>query len=104
MAKSFMLVLVKKAAKMATLVVSLLIRLSLVSLVLKVVVFPAVAQLRKRPKKIIPSGIIFLSFAMRAVIDSIWGLIAGEAAFFAARFLVKPVAVGVELGFDQLVV
>lgn len=96
MAKSFMLVLVKKVVKTATLVVSLLIRLSLVSLVLKVDVFHVVAQLRKRPnEKIIPSGIIFLAFTMRAVIDAVWGLVFGESAFFAARFLVEPVAVGV---------
>ena len=84
MAKSFTLVLVKKVVKTVILAVSLLIRLSLVSLVLKVDVFHVVAQLRKRPnKKIIPSGIIFLAFAMRAVIGAIWGLVSGEPAFFA---------------------
>lgn len=41
---------------------------------------------------------------MRAVIDAIWGLVSGEPAFFAARFLVEPVAVGVQLGLDELFV
>ena len=31
-------------------------------------------------------------------------LITGEATFFAAGFLVEPVAVGVEIGFGEIVV
>ena len=31
-------------------------------------------------------------------------MVAGEAAFFAGGFGVEPVAIGVELGFDEIVV
>lgn len=39
--------------------------------------------------------------AVRAVILTVWGLVSGEMAMRAGGFLMEPVAVGVELVFDE---
>ena len=43
-------------------------------------------------------------FAVRTMVDAVRGLVAGEAAFFAFRTLVKPVAIRVEFFFDYGIV
>ena len=39
-----------------------------------------------------------------AVIEAVGGLEASEAAVFTGGFLVKPVAIGVELVFDEILI